>query len=190
MDMIYENDSETMAESVFEELRSFDGNRNDSLGQLLPMAMNLNAIEPDNMPVDFEFCESISKSPNSNQILTNQNNDGSNFLYSSSLYPNNLGYNENSLGYLFESQPVSPSTSAFEYSTYENQGTNQGKQRIDNIYDNNDVGNDFTVSNGQTYQNLTITASKKNIYVYIFHVLFLVTNLVENSITISDISLF
>ena len=73
MDMIYENDSETMAESVFEELRSFDGNRNDSLGQLLPMAMNLNAIEPDNMPVDFEFCESISKSSNSNQILTNQN---------------------------------------------------------------------------------------------------------------------
>ena len=162
MDMIYENDSETMAESVFEELRSFDGNRNDSLGQLLPMAMNLNAIEPDNMPVDFEFCESISKPSNSNQILTNQNNDGSNFLYSSSLYPNNLGYNENSLGYLFESQPVSPSTSAFEYSTYENQGTNQGKQRIDNIYDNNDVGSDFTVSNGQTYQNLTITASKKN----------------------------
>ena len=70
MDMIYENDSETMAESVFEELRSFDGNRNDSLGQLLPMAMNLNAIEPDNMPVDIELCESISTPSNANQIMT------------------------------------------------------------------------------------------------------------------------
>ena len=169
MDMIYENDSETMAESVFEELRSFDGNRNDSLGQLLPMAMNLNAIEPDNIPVDIGLCEATSKPSNANQMLTNQNDDGPNFFSSSSLYPNNLTYNENSLGYLFESQPVSPSTSAFEHCTYENQGINQGQQRIDNIYGNNDVGNDLTVSNGQTYQNLTITASKINIYM--FHVL-------------------
>ena len=160
MDMIYENDSETMAESVFEELRSFDGNRNDSLGQLLPMAMNLNAIEPDSMPVDIELCESISTPSNANQ-----NNDVPNFISSNSLYPNNLNYNENSLGYLFESQPVSPSTSAFDHYTYENQEINQGQHRIDNIYDNNDVGNDFTISNGQTYQNLTITASKINVFI-------------------------
>ena len=164
--MIYENDTETMAESVFEELKSFEGNRNDSLGQLLPMAMNLNAIEPDNMPVDIELCEAASKPSNANQMLTNQNNDGPNFFSSSSLYPNNLTYNENSLGYLIESQPVSPSTTAFEHYTYENQGINQDQQRIDNIYGNNDVGNYFPVSNGQTYQNLTITASKINIYMF------------------------
>ena len=173
MDMIYENDSEAMAESVFEELRSFDGHRNDSLGQLLPMAMNLNSIEPDNMPFGIGLCDSTSKPSNANQMLTTQNKDDPNFFSSSSLYPNNLNYNENSLGYLFESQPVSPSTSGFEHYTYENQGINQSQQRIDNIYDNNNVGNDFTTSNGQTYQNLTTTASKINrYYIFIYIILY------------------
>ena len=149
MELSYEADSDAIAQSVFEELRFFEENKNNDLNQLLPISMHLSSMEPKNATVQIEI-ESISE-----PFTINQPNDLPNCSFSNSFHNNSKIDHEASFEYSFESESTSFATLSFEHVTSENQSTNESQKQIDIFFDSNDNGANVTISNGQTYQNLT-----------------------------------